>query len=138
MSADDVETVQRAFEALFRREYDEAECWLWADVEWHNTAAFPGPRTIVGARAIGEFRRELFEAFEDEKENTIERTRAGADSVAVIVRAVVGGGRLKLVQVALFRRRVTARTGVRVDSGSPTPLAANASGEGPSFRRRAT
>ncbi len=83
MSQENVELVRRMFEAVWRRDYGDAGRFFRADVEWHNTSAFPGPRTIVGPKAIFAFWKELFESFEDEGAMEIEEVRAGGDDVVL-------------------------------------------------------
>jgi ketosteroid isomerase-like protein len=83
MSQENVEIVRRMFEAVWRRDYDDAGSCFRADAEWHNTSAFPGPRTIVGPKAIFAFWRELFESFENEGEMEIEEVSEGGDCVVL-------------------------------------------------------
>ncbi len=64
MSQENVEVARRFFEALGRRDYDAATPCLHPEVEWRNTASFPGPRSLVGPSAIFEFWEALIESFE--------------------------------------------------------------------------
>ena len=59
-----VATVERFLRAIDRRDEGDAVAFLCSDAEWHNTAAFPGPRTVVGPKAILEFWQTLVESFE--------------------------------------------------------------------------
>ncbi len=86
MSQENVEIARRAFEAVRRGDYDDAGSCFRADVEWHNTSTFPGPRMIVGPKAIIEFSKELFEPFDAEGEE-IEEVRAGGGCVVMGVRS---------------------------------------------------
>ena len=83
MSQENVEIVKRMLEAVGRRAYDDAENYFRADVEWHNTSTFPGARTIVGARAIFAFWKELFESFRGDSEMEIEDVSSGGDCVVL-------------------------------------------------------
>jgi ketosteroid isomerase-like protein len=88
MSQENVEIARRAFEFVRQGEYGGAAGCFREDVEWHNTPAFPGPRTIVGPRAIVDFWQELFGSFGDEGERaTIEKVRADGDCVVMAVRS---------------------------------------------------
>ncbi len=76
--------VQGMLEAFGRRDYGAAEGCFHADAEWHNTAAFPGRRTIVGPQAIFSFWAELFESFDAESaEVEVEHSTAGGDLVVL-------------------------------------------------------
>jgi ketosteroid isomerase-like protein len=83
MSQENVEIVRRMFKAVWRRDYSDAESCFHADVEWHNTSVFPGPRTIVGPKAISAFWKELFETFEGGGEMEIEEVRADGECVVL-------------------------------------------------------
>jgi ketosteroid isomerase-like protein len=82
MSQEDVEIVERFLEALDRREYHRATPLLHEDAEWHNTAAFPGPQTITGPKAMVEFWEALLESF-DPIEGAVESITARGDRVVV-------------------------------------------------------
>jgi ketosteroid isomerase-like protein len=61
MSEEEVELVKRAFDALRRGKPGDALDCFTDDVEWHNTAAFPGPRKLVGPEALVQFTTEIRE-----------------------------------------------------------------------------
>jgi ketosteroid isomerase-like protein len=76
--------VRRTLEAIWRRDSSRAVAYFRADVEWHNTAAFPGPATVVGPEAIVAFWDELLESFdEDLRDTQIEESRVDGDVVVV-------------------------------------------------------
>ena len=54
------------------------------DVEWHNTAAFPGPRKLVGPEALVGFATEIREPWSVGGER-IEEIRTGENRVVVSV-----------------------------------------------------
>ena len=83
MSQENVKLAKRMFEAVRRRDFDDAGSYFHPEVEWNNTSAFPGPRTIVGAKAIFAFWRELFESFHGVGEAEIEEVNAGGDRVVL-------------------------------------------------------
>ena len=84
MSQENVEIARRVLGAIRRRNYGDAASCFHADIEWHNTSAFPGQRTIVGHSAIAEFWGELYQSFDDEGERaTIEKVAAGGDRVVI-------------------------------------------------------
>ena len=64
MSQENVATVERFLRALDRGDGEDAAACLLSDAEWHNTAAFPESRTVVGPTAILEFWQTLRESFE--------------------------------------------------------------------------
>jgi ketosteroid isomerase-like protein len=87
MSQENVEVVRRLLDAFGRRDYYEATRCLHEDAEWHNTASFPGPRTVTGSRAISEFWDTLVESFdESEGGSEIEKVAVGSDRVVVGIR----------------------------------------------------
>ncbi len=94
MSQQNVEVVQRFVEALDRRDYDDAIPCLHGDAEWHNTAAFPGPRTVSGPTAIVEFWRGLVESFDPAEGGTeVENITASGDHVVAGVHSQgIGAG----------------------------------------------
>ena len=76
--------VRRAFDAVHRRDFEGAARYFSADkVEWHNTAAFPGPETLRGLAAIIEFWHDLYGSFEEGEPATIEKVRAAGDCVVI-------------------------------------------------------
>ena len=84
--SENVDVVRALFEAVSRRDYDTAAHLLDPDAEWHNTAVFPGPRTVRGARAISQFWRDMFESyggFGDAGGMEIEQLTEGDDVVVV-------------------------------------------------------
>jgi ketosteroid isomerase-like protein len=125
MSPENVEIVRRFLEALDRRDYDGAIPSLHDHVEWHNTAAFPGPRTITGPKAIIEFWQTLTESFDPSEGGTeIERVAASGDRVVVGLRSRghgAGSGVPIDVRYALnisLRRNRIARVDVSGDFAS--------------------
>ena len=92
MSEENVEIVRRWSEAMGSGRYDEAASALAPDAEWHNTAAFPGPRVIRGATAIEDFWRDLYEAWSPvEDGGGIEEITESGDLVVIGVRAKARG-----------------------------------------------
>ncbi len=84
MSQANVDTARGALKAVSAGDYADAERCFRGDVEWHNTAAFPGPRVIVGPKAIVDFCQELLWSFDaDVKRGTIEKIAAGGDRVVM-------------------------------------------------------
>ena len=63
MSQENLEAVRGLIGAISRRDYEVVAEYLAPDAQWHNTNVFPGPITVVGADAIEEFLRDLFEAY---------------------------------------------------------------------------
>jgi ketosteroid isomerase-like protein len=55
MSQENVEIVRAAFRAARDLDRRAAAAVFAPDAEWHNTAAFPGPRVCVGPDAIIDF-----------------------------------------------------------------------------------
>lgn len=87
MAQGDVEIARRFLGALDRRDYEASILLLQDDAEWHNTAAFPGPRTIVGPTAIIEFWQGLVETFDQAEGGTeIEDATISGESVVIGVR----------------------------------------------------
>jgi ketosteroid isomerase-like protein len=84
-----VEVVRGLFEAVSRRDYDAAALALDPDAEWHNTAAFPGPRIVRGARAICRFWEDMFDSYGGGSGGLagmeIERVKEGDDVVVVLI-----------------------------------------------------
>ncbi len=88
MSRENVEIVRRFLLALDRHDVEEATDCLHADAEWHNTAAFPESRTVVGSKAITEFWQGLIESFDPvEYGMEIERTAEGGGVVVIGLRS---------------------------------------------------
>jgi ketosteroid isomerase-like protein len=84
MSRENVEVVQRVAEALSRRDYEAAAMDLDANVEWHNTAAFPGPRRYSGPEGVRAFLNDQTETF-DLQGLEIERVAEASDKVVLVV-----------------------------------------------------
>jgi ketosteroid isomerase-like protein len=63
MSQENVETARLLIERISLRDYDSVAKYLAPDAQWHNTNVFPGPTSIIGAEAIVEFLRDLYEAY---------------------------------------------------------------------------
>ena len=82
MSDRGVEVVKRALYALWRSSPEEALDCFTDDVEWHNTAAFPGPRKLVGPEALVGFTTEIREPWSVGGER-IEEIRTGESRVVV-------------------------------------------------------
>jgi ketosteroid isomerase-like protein len=76
MSQGNSEMVRRAFDAIDRGDY--------ADAEWHNTSAFPGDREVLGPPAIMDFWRTLLAEF-DSGGMEVERLAESGDSVVADV-----------------------------------------------------
>ena len=89
MSQEDAEGIVRRFlGALERGDYDEALSCLLPEVEWNNTTAFPGQRTIRGPAAIIEFWKSLIESFDPEDHSMeIEELRPSGRRVVAAVRS---------------------------------------------------
>ncbi len=87
MSRENVEVVRRFLLALDRHDFEEATGCLRPDAEWHNTAAFPESRTVVGPTAVTEFWQALIESFDPaEYGMEIEHTAEGGGVVVIGVR----------------------------------------------------
>jgi ketosteroid isomerase-like protein len=84
MSDQGVEVVKRAFDAMRRGALENASDCFTDDVEWHNTAEFPGPRKLVGREVLVRFWAELLEPWSIGGER-IEEIRTGEDRVVVAV-----------------------------------------------------
>ena len=88
MSQENVRTVHRFLRALDRRDYENARPCLCRDAEWHNTAAFPGSRTIVGPQAIVDFWQALVESFDPaEGGMEVENVTESGDLVVIGLRS---------------------------------------------------
>ncbi len=61
MSQENLELVRRFIESVGNGDYEAAAQRLDPGAEWHNTAVFPGPRTVVGSDAIVGFWRDFFD-----------------------------------------------------------------------------
>ncbi len=87
MSQEDIDVVLGLLRAVSRGDYDAAARALDANAEWHNTAVFPGPRTVRGAWAICQFWEDLFESYGGfgESGGEIERVTEGDDVVVVLM-----------------------------------------------------
>ena len=84
MSEENLAVVRRLFDALGSANYEEAASELHPNAEWHNTAMYPGPRVVRGAKAIEDFWRDMSEAYTT-KGGAIEISNvADADDVVVI------------------------------------------------------
>jgi ketosteroid isomerase-like protein len=83
------EELARGFvSALDRRDYASVAAVLDPTAEWHNTAAFPGRRTIIGPRAIIDFWRDLVASFaEAEGGAEVEQMRSTGDLVVIGLRS---------------------------------------------------
>jgi ketosteroid isomerase-like protein len=84
MSDEGVEVVKQAFNAMRRGDPEDALGCFTDDVEWHKSAAFPGPRKLVGPEALVGFSKELQETWSLDGER-IEEIRTGEDRVVVSV-----------------------------------------------------
>ena len=88
MSRENVEIARKLIQRVSDARYGDAAAYLQPDAEWHNTRAFPGPKTVVGATAIQEFWRDLFGAYGGDRSESgmeIERVAHASDVVAVLV-----------------------------------------------------
>ena len=84
MSGENIELARRALDAVRRGDSDGAAQCFHPDAEWHNTAAFPGQRIVIGPEAIIEFGKDLWASFATEGERgEVERVRASGDRVVV-------------------------------------------------------
>ena len=90
MSQENVEVVRRFVECWASGNIDAAVTELHPDAEWHNTAVFPGPRTVRGAKAIEDFWRDLTEAW-SLGGGRMERVADGGDVVVIEVRGWARG-----------------------------------------------
>jgi ketosteroid isomerase-like protein len=85
MPGENIETVRRFFDAVRTREYEVAAAVLHPDAEWHNTAAFPGPRTVHGAEVIAGFLEDMFRSYGGTGDSGMEIEEfAEGDGVVVI------------------------------------------------------
>jgi len=88
MSQENVRTVHRFLRALDRRDYEDARRCLCRDAEWHNTAAFPGSRTVAGPQAIVDFWQALVESFDPaEGGMEVENVTQSGDLVVIGLRS---------------------------------------------------
>jgi ketosteroid isomerase-like protein len=88
MSEENVAAVRRLVDALSAGDYDRAAAELHSAAEWHNTAAFPGPRRVTGAERIRDFWADLFDAYGATAEDSgieVERIAESGDSVVVLL-----------------------------------------------------
>jgi ketosteroid isomerase-like protein len=85
MSNDSIEVVKRAFNAFRRGDPRDAIACLTEDVEWHNTATFPGPRKVVGREAVVAFCADAMEPWSAEEERIEEIRTSGEGCVVVSV-----------------------------------------------------
>jgi ketosteroid isomerase-like protein len=93
MPPPDAELVRGTFEALHRRDHDEAARGFHQDAVWQNTSSFPGPRECIGRQAIVDFWTTMVEPFdEDAGTQVIEQLVAGENVVVVELRST-GRGR---------------------------------------------
>jgi ketosteroid isomerase-like protein len=100
MSQENVEVARRFVHALDRRDYEAAAACLHHAAEWHNTAAFPGPRTVIGPEEIVAFWQSLLDSF-------------GEDGSVAEVEDIESNGNLVVIGVHSWGRSATA--GVPVD-----------------------
>jgi ketosteroid isomerase-like protein len=88
MSQENVEIVRQLLRTLGEGDFETAAGYLDPDAEWHNTAVFPGPRTVAGADAIAEFWRDLFGTLQSEAgDGAIEAEDVVDSGETVVVRA---------------------------------------------------
>ena len=67
MSEENVAVARKLIQELADVRVECAATYLHPDAEWHNTRAFPGPRTVIGSDAIRDFWRDLFGAYGGER-----------------------------------------------------------------------
>ena len=97
MTSENVAVAQRVAAALSRGDYGAAATDLDADVEWHNTAAFPGPRRYSGPEGVRAFLNDQTESF-DLQGMEIERVAEASDQVVLVVHSW-GQGKASAVPV---------------------------------------
>jgi ketosteroid isomerase-like protein len=97
MTSENVAVVQRVAEALWRGDHEAAKTDLDADIEWRNTAKFPGPRTFSGPEGVRSFLKDQTDSF-DLHGLEIERIAEAADTVVLVVHAW-GQGKASAVPV---------------------------------------
>jgi ketosteroid isomerase-like protein len=116
VTSDNVAVVQRVAEALSRGDYEAAAMDLDANVEWHNTAAFPGPRRYSGPEGVRAFLTDQTETFYLQGLE-IERVAEASNAVVLVVHSW-GQGKASTVPVdARFAMIFTLRDGkvVRIE-----------------------
>lgn len=116
MTSENVAVVQRVVEALGRGDYKAAVADLDADIEWQNTASFPGPRTHSGPQGVRAFLKDQADAFDLERVE-IERVAEASNRVVLCVHSW-GQGKASTVPVdARFAMIFTLRDGkvVRIE-----------------------
>jgi ketosteroid isomerase-like protein len=92
VSEKNVKIVRRVVETIGSGDYDLAASYLDPDAEWHNTAVFPGPKSVVGAKAIAGFWRDLFGAYGGETAAAGMEIEKLVDAGEVIVILIHGWG----------------------------------------------
>jgi ketosteroid isomerase-like protein len=97
VTSENVAVVQRVVEALSRRDYEAAAINLDANVEWLNTAAFPGPRRYSGPEGVRAFLNDQNETF-DLEGMEIEQVGEASDKVVLVVHSW-GQGKASAVPV---------------------------------------
>jgi ketosteroid isomerase-like protein len=97
MTSENLVVVQRVAEALWRGNHEAAKGDLDADIEWRNTAKFPGPRTYSGPGGIRSFLKDQTDSF-DLHGLEIEQVAEASDTVVLVVHAW-GQGRASAVPV---------------------------------------
>jgi ketosteroid isomerase-like protein len=110
MTSENVAVVQRVAEALWRGDHEATKTDLDADVEWRNTAEFPGQRTYSGPGGVRSFLKDQTDSF-DLHGMEIERVAEASNTVVLVVRAW-GQGKASAVPVdARFAMIFTLRDG---------------------------
>jgi ketosteroid isomerase-like protein len=84
MTSENLAVVQRVVEAIWRGDHEAAKTDLDADIEWHNTAKFPGPRIYSGPGGVRSFLRDQADSF-DLHRMEIEQVAEASNTVVLVV-----------------------------------------------------
>jgi ketosteroid isomerase-like protein len=117
MSEQSAESIVSSYEALNRGDIEATIAILAPDVVWRESAQLPGADELRGREAVRAFLTEFLDSWE-RFEQTVERTVAFGDRIAIVIRArTVGRGSGAEVETS-YAHVWTVRDGlgVRVDA----------------------
>jgi ketosteroid isomerase-like protein len=87
-----VRVARRFVEAIHAEDEETTAICCHPDIEWHNTSAFPGRRTLMGPKAIVAFWRDLLDSFDlPEGSTEIETITVIGDRVVMELRSSARG-----------------------------------------------